>query len=59
MCSIMAAASDAIKNSMGCGRPSSDINARDWVRNTLGLAEGTPSNEFDETTVKTKINPEL
>lgn len=32
MCSTTAAASDAMKNSMGWGRPSSDMNARDWVR---------------------------
>lgn len=36
----MAAASEATKNSMGWGRPSSDINARDWVRMILGLMIG-------------------
>jgi len=36
----MAAASEATKNSMGWGRPSSDMNARDWVRMILGLTIG-------------------
>jgi len=36
----MAAASEATKNSMGWGRPSSDMNARDWVRMILGLIIG-------------------
>ena len=31
MCSTTAAASEAMKNSIGCGRPSSDMNARDCV----------------------------
>ena len=36
----MAAASEAAKNSMGWGRPSSDMNARDWVRMILELTIG-------------------
>jgi hypothetical protein len=48
VCSTMAAASEAMKNSMGWGRPSSDMNARLWVRRTLGLAEGTARRELGE-----------
>lgn len=42
----MAAASEATKNSIGWGRPSSDMNARDWVRRTLGGCVGTLRREL-------------
>jgi len=40
VCSTIADASDATKNSIGWGRPSSDMNARDCVRMILGLTIG-------------------
>ena len=49
MCSTTAAASDAMKNSMGCGSPSSDMNARDCVFDReIFCAEGGASSPVGE-----------
>ena len=48
VCSTIADASDATKNSIGCGSPSSDMNARDWDRRICEDVAGAGARSPDD-----------